>query len=635
MNCRVKTLLTGCTILLLVMIGCVIQFPSVDLTTPKQFYGTLIILGMVVIWFVLLVYRSESTDTLHASVFRHVPSHFLVTLTYFAYMAIRSLSDGAPLTTRELLRISPGIILAVVWWSVVLSRKQHTTIYSGFASVSGILAAGGIFQWLGLDSSWNYAFQEGVFSTIGHPNMLAPFLVTGMVVSLALGITARHRFIRYFWYLLMALNTFCLLLTASKGAWLGAIIAGVLLVVTGNLPRVRYGVLAALIAISLIACVYCSVAEIKPARILSDFSLRPAIWKDTLTIPQTPAQWLLGTGPGTWFIHFPEARSPQFLPRFRRCENVRHAHCEYLEQLTESGIIGLILFLGVILSWCRWMLSRYKNKRATLLETAVLFSVIAIAFQGIVSVNFRSFSVWMLFWFLLGTGYSHSTSETDQQSNDVIASLRWILILFALTGFGILWHGVTVSYGIMHSASCQYQGQIQMGSGRKDIAIECLNKAITWDPCNLDATYDLAVTNYETGRYADSEQLFRQIQTIAPDFQRIHMNLAVLYLDWSQSMDRQDLLQTAHNEITREISLNDLDENYYLLGVIEAARGNSGASHNAFLEFLMRMDTNRKAQKTLCDIRGSDPQELVRPSNWDLLLQMERYARQQVNRDGS
>lgn len=87
---------------------------------------------------------------------------------------------------------------------------------------------------------------------------------------------------------------------------------------------------------------------IKEKPILSE--IRPLIWKDTLKVIKDYP--VTGTGMGTFSYIFPKYRS------FRADDkNLKYAHSDYLQLVSETGIFGLVFAIGFLL-WYLKMFGR-------------------------------------------------------------------------------------------------------------------------------------------------------------------------------------------------------------------------------------------------------------------------------------
>ncbi|MEN8209599.1 MAG: O-antigen ligase family protein, partial [Candidatus Fermentibacteria bacterium] len=72
--------------------------------------------------------------------------------------------------------------------------------------------------------------------------------------------------------------------------------------------------------------------------------VRKLIWSSTLSMVLSNP--VLGYGPGSFQIVFPQFRNPDYF-LLGVSHNTLHAHCEYLEILVDTGIIGLLLWLSI------------------------------------------------------------------------------------------------------------------------------------------------------------------------------------------------------------------------------------------------------------------------------------------------
>lgn len=84
---------------------------------------------------------------------------------------------------------------------------------------------------------WNAAFHN-VFSSFGNPNHFGGFLVTVLPLGVVTAVLARTRWLRIAVWAWVAVLLVLVLQTAARGAWLGGLAGGAVLVV-GLLPRLR------------------------------------------------------------------------------------------------------------------------------------------------------------------------------------------------------------------------------------------------------------------------------------------------------------------------------------------------------------------------------------------------------------
>lgn len=86
--------------------------------------------------------------------------------------------------------------------------------------------------------------------------------------------------------------------------------------------------------------------------------VRKLIWSSTLSMVLSNP--LLGYGPGSFQIVFPRFRNPSYF-LLGVSHNTLHAHCEYLEILGDTGIIGLLLWISIAYSIFMIVFRRRKS----------------------------------------------------------------------------------------------------------------------------------------------------------------------------------------------------------------------------------------------------------------------------------
>lgn len=109
--------------------------------------------------------------------------------------------------------------------------------------------------------------------------------------------------------------------------------------------------------------------------------------------------WLTGSGFGTFIAIFPRYRT------FPGEEIYDHAHNDYLELLTDGGIIGFVLVAWFVLAVLRegWrMLRRRRDRYAILVCIAALTGIAAVLIHGVSDFNSHNPAVGLYFFFLCG-----------------------------------------------------------------------------------------------------------------------------------------------------------------------------------------------------------------------------------------
>jgi putative inorganic carbon (HCO3(-)) transporter len=240
------------------------------------------------------------------------------------------------------------------------------------ALLAGALVAStyGVAQWAGFDPIWAELFKGRIFSTMGQANALAAVLATAIVMALPLAeATGRRRLV------LAALVGFiglALVLTFGRGGYLGLLaglaVAGAVLLrgldfaaVRRSARRGAAGIAAALLVVTTLAVMW-QPAGALVARVSeritavadpseSSNRIRLDLWTVALRI--TADHPLLGTGPDSYVLEFPEYRDDVLPPdraanlaRFR----VESPHNVYLAVASGAGIPALLALLVLVAS---------------------------------------------------------------------------------------------------------------------------------------------------------------------------------------------------------------------------------------------------------------------------------------------
>jgi putative inorganic carbon (HCO3(-)) transporter len=133
-----------------------------------------------------------------------------------------------------------------------------------------------------------------------------------------------------------------------------------------------------------------------------EVATRTDIWRAAIDIwEQHP---LFGAGAGSFPTEYAEARIPgkQYLPN-RRIQPPPHAHNVFLQELAESGLVGLLALLAILILALRtaWLVRKSPTRWLSLMGTASLASITAFLIHNQVDLTLIE-GTGMYFWGLLG-----------------------------------------------------------------------------------------------------------------------------------------------------------------------------------------------------------------------------------------
>ena len=292
---------------------------------------------------------------------------------------------------------------------LVLAYLLTTLPVSIYGLRQYFFGATALATWVDVNSS--LADATRVYSFLGNPNLLAGYLIPAVMLSTA-ALFAWSRWLPKGLALVSAvISTLCLVLTLSRGGWIGFLIGGFLLLallvqywsVTFP-PFWRRWALPLLLggATALVVLAVLSVSSLRD-RALSLFvgrsdssnNFRMNVWVAVLhMIRDRP---ILGIGPGN--KAFNQVYPLYQLPRYTALS----AYSVFLEVLVEGGVLGLLSFLWVLLlvfqqGWQQLQRLRQSQDPQGYWLMAAVASVAGILGQGIADTVMYRPQISTLWW---------------------------------------------------------------------------------------------------------------------------------------------------------------------------------------------------------------------------------------------
>ena len=299
-------------------------------------------------------------------------------------------------------------LFALVLENAVTSRRQLDTLLLLMVLAGTAVALYGICQYL---FGWGYQseawvdsdmFSEISFrvpSTLENPNMLGQYLILAIPLGGAGLLSAKDWGMRVLYLCCCGIMCVCMLLTLSRGAWLGLLFAGLVFVLFLQ-PRLL------LLTPLLVAALYFVLPDTVISRFASignlgdsSTSYRVYIWMGTLAMLKD--YWLCGIGPG-------EEAFNLVYPRYGYSGiDAPHAHNLFLQIVCDAGIIALVIFVLLLFHFFRDQCAafcREKDPFSRLHQTAVTAGVAGFLVQAMTDYSFYNYRVMILFWVFLALG---------------------------------------------------------------------------------------------------------------------------------------------------------------------------------------------------------------------------------------
>jgi O-antigen ligase len=271
----------------------------------------------------------SAAHSVNPSLTRVTLGHFTmsVALFYLGYFALSGVKNPWPLWI--------GLTLALVW-VVHTGLDQH---FGGLEATRKMVTSSP--EWKNASPDYVKRIQSNrIFSTFMYPNALAGGLLLLLPLSLVflwfltpkVPINGRRAFVA----ILAACSLACLYWSGSKGGWLIALAVGLIALLHSPIPgRWKQKIIAATIILGLLgfAVRYAKFFQRGATSVVARFDY----W--AVALQSAEAHPLFGTGPGTFSVPYGhwQAAHP-------KAEMARLTHNDFLEQLSDSGLIGFGAF---------------------------------------------------------------------------------------------------------------------------------------------------------------------------------------------------------------------------------------------------------------------------------------------------
>ena len=350
------------------------------------------------------------------------PMHLAVVVYLAIAFLATALSPVKMAALDGLIILTLNVIVFFLLARVLRSPALRSGLITVYLLTTAVVSTLGMRQWFfGADAlaTWvdvdsNLAGTTRVYSSLGNPNLLAGYLIAACMLSAAAVFAWKRWLPKALAVVLVLLNSACLVLTFSRGGWIGYVGGGfvfLLLLVhwfSKYLPRVwRRLAIPFVLGISA-AFVVAAVVAVDPVRdrVLSIFAgredssnnFRLNVWAAVREM--IAARPVLGIGPGNEAFN-------QIYPRFQRTGfTALSAYSVFLEILVETGVIGLMVFLWLLavtlsLGWRRLQEMRQAGDRDGFWLLGALASMMGMLTHGLVDTVWYRPQISTLWWLML------------------------------------------------------------------------------------------------------------------------------------------------------------------------------------------------------------------------------------------
>ena len=322
------------------------------------------------------------------------------------------------------------ILFAVVLINSVKSKNQLDILISAFVISGALVSAYGIYQYFfgtfnpaaWLDADMFGAIGVRVTSTLDNPNVLAMYLLLVIPFAAAGLINAKGSVCRLFFTGCLLFMLACLVLTFSRGGWLGLIVSAAVFLVLIDRRFIVLGIIGLIV-------LYFTLPDVVLDRILSigdmddtSTNFRVSIWLGTIAMLRD--FWFTGIGPGI------EAFTSIYPLYSLHTIITPHSHMLYLQLIASAGFAGITMFLVIIFSYFRYMFTAISNqskvnppdREMKIMQIAAVSAVFGFLIQGFTDYSFYNYRVTLVFWAVVGIGVLTARLSTQESLSSVIAA---------------------------------------------------------------------------------------------------------------------------------------------------------------------------------------------------------------------
>ncbi len=194
---------------------------------------------------------------------------------------------------------------------------------------------------------WRQAFGTRVFSTFGNPNFFADYLVLMVPIILSWAICKKS----FPAWCLLGLTLFNIVLTETKGAWLGLAVTLYVwinlygLFIPGSIAEfVKRRLVSALVTFIV---AFTLIVGMSPYLNVHSIPFRVFTWLSTFEMIKTHP--VIGTGIGSFKVVYSAFRRPHiFHLEDKHNTETDHSENEHLEVLFDEGIVGFGIYIWLI-----------------------------------------------------------------------------------------------------------------------------------------------------------------------------------------------------------------------------------------------------------------------------------------------
>ena len=351
-------------------------------------------------------------------------------LLYILVTLVTGVMSIVPASSLPIAVLTSVLMLSALLVAACCKTRDSVDMFVfGFVAASTVAGVVGIYHILFGDPNrtWHdvilFADISRIYSTFENPNVYGTYLLLAIPLTAACIIYVKRTF-----YKLCAIGITGMLLlnlfaTYSRGCYVALAVGIVVFVLIMNKQ------LIVLLIPALFASLFVLPATVV-SRIFGIFNMadtstafRLNIWRGSLRM--LGDFWPMGVGQGEYAfnrVYTYYSLGAIFTP---------HSHNLFLQIFLETGIVGFLVFLGVLACFYRAQanfLRRVKEFKLRVMSAAMVAAVTGFLFQGVFDYAFYNYRVMLTFFLFIGLGIAFTRVAAPVSESEAVPSResRWV-----------------------------------------------------------------------------------------------------------------------------------------------------------------------------------------------------------------
>ncbi|MGI6455977.1 MAG: O-antigen ligase family protein [bacterium] len=491
---------------------------------------------------------------------RHIIPFLVLLLLLAIYLLLSwQLNFSHPRGEQEFYRWFTYILFSFLCMFYISFPGMFDLFISGTVLTASGISLYALVQALGIDFfTWDlFQFEQQVFvrrvvGSLGNPDFLAGYLAGVLPLTFICLLVYRG------WARGMLLTGFivqiiALLLSYSRGGWLATGVTFVILLslfsyinwykkpvlVRFHVKSVHLVFTALFIVLMISGLTWFLWEQMMMVLLrLSQFSEGTSVFTRYYFYQGAFDMWLdrpiFGFGPGSFGYYFPFYRDPELSRKLPfNYWNLDHAHNEFLEIAAETGIVGLILFAGIIsyTFLILWKTLRTYRSRENLILLGLLTGMVALLIHNLFTVTLRYTPSAFLLWSYVGVSIGVVRFHEMKKSSISIV----IFLVLCLVSLPFLTQKAITNYvgdvDTHKGMAAMNHVDWEKGSLQYTEAVETslyyLNRGIELAPYLYEPYNYMSVVYGWCLDYPQQQRVLKELAAMNPYFTNVNTNLCV------------------------------------------------------------------------------------------------------------